>query len=129
MRLLLDTNVLVPIARRKAATLPPAVLAVIEAPATRMFMSIASLWEMTIKFRLGKLPLPGPVHALPDAYATFGIEMLPVIDRHVLEELNPPIATRDPFDRLLLAVCAVEGIRLVTTDRVLQDHPLAWRAG
>jgi PIN domain nuclease of toxin-antitoxin system len=30
---------------------------------------------------------------------------------------------------LLLAQCAVEGLRLITTDRVLAQHPLAWRAG
>ncbi|MGF1549428.1 MAG: hypothetical protein ACFBQW_02680 [Sphingomonadaceae bacterium] len=35
--------------------------------------------------------------------------------------------TRDPFDRLLLAICQVERLRLLTTDQRLADHPLAWR--
>lgn len=52
---------------------------------------------------------------------------LDVTTDHALVEVDPVPATRDPFDRLLLGVCAVEGMRLVTTDRVLQDHPLAWR--
>ena len=35
------------------------------------------------------------------------------------------VVTRDPFDRLLLAQCAIEGRRLVTIDAALRDHPLA----
>lgn len=35
--------------------------------------------------------------------------------------------THDPFDRLLLAQCRVEGMRLVTRNRALAAHPLAWR--
>ena len=44
-------------------------------------------------------------------------------------ELDPEPPTRDPFDRLLLAQCAVDNLRLVTVDRALAGHPLAWREG
>lgn len=49
--------------------------------------------------------------------------------RHVLTAPEPEPATRDPFDRLLLAQCSVENLRLVTLDRALGSHALTWRAG
>ncbi len=56
-----------------------------------------------------------------------GISLLDIDHHHVLAELDPEPATRDPFDRLLLAQCQVEGMQLVTIDRALAGHPLAWR--
>jgi PIN domain nuclease of toxin-antitoxin system len=55
------------------------------------------------------------------------MRLLIIDHRHVLAELDPEPATRDPFDRLLLAQCEVEGMRLVTVDTALSVHPLAWR--
>jgi PIN domain nuclease of toxin-antitoxin system len=52
---------------------------------------------------------------------------LNVDHRHAVEALEELPPTRDPFDRLLLAQCQVEGMRLVTLDRALARHPLAWR--
>ena len=44
---------------------------------------------------------------------------------HVTASVDPEPATRDPFDRLLLAQCLVEGMQLLTNDRALRVHPLA----
>jgi PIN domain nuclease of toxin-antitoxin system len=46
---------------------------------------------------------------------------------HVITLVLPEPPTRDPFDRLLLAQAQVEGLQLVTIDRALIDHPLAYR--
>jgi PIN domain nuclease of toxin-antitoxin system len=48
-----------------------------------------------------------------------GINLVLIDARHVLASVLPEPATRDPFDRLLLAQCQVEGLRLVTIDRAL----------
>ena len=45
----------------------------------------------------------------------------------LLADAEPEPQTRDPFDRLLLGQCQVENLRLVTLDRALAAHPLAWR--
>jgi PIN domain nuclease of toxin-antitoxin system len=92
-----------------------------------MFVSIASVWEMAIKARLGKLPLGMPVWELPVSVLAFGYTLLGIDQHHAIEDLLDEPATSDPFDRILLAQCQVEGMRLVTTDRALQAHPLAWR--
>jgi PIN domain nuclease of toxin-antitoxin system len=62
-----------------------------------------------------------------DFFANVGIETLPITRDHVIAELDDEPNTRDPFDRLLLAICQVGDMRLVTLDRVLAAHPLAWR--
>lgn len=128
MRLLLDTNVLIPIADDRMDALAPGIAVILRAPGSAMFFSVASLWEIAIKSRLGKLRLAAPLAALPALFDHIGLSMLDIAAAHAIAEADPPAATRDPFDRLLLGICAVEEMRLVTTDRILQDHPLAWRA-
>lgn len=77
--------------------------------------------------RLGKLPLSIALHDLPDELATGKFRMVDVELRHDLHELAQVPATKDPFDRLLLAVAEIEDARLLTADAKLLDHPLAWR--
>jgi PIN domain nuclease of toxin-antitoxin system len=92
------------------------------------FASIASLWEIAIKTRLGKLDLGLPLEAIPELVASFDVIMLPIEARHAIASVQPVPPTRDPFDRLLLGVCSVEGLRLATIDRSLVHHPLAFHA-
>jgi PIN domain nuclease of toxin-antitoxin system len=89
-----------------------------------LHVSVASLWEIAIKFRLGKLALEVQ---LPELVENLGLVLLAIEASHVLAAVDPEPATRDPFDRLLLAQCAVENLHLVTIDRHLTAHPLAWR--
>lgn len=95
--------------------------------AESIYVSVASLWEIAIKVRQGKLDLPIPITQLQARLNALGWTVLGVEAPHVLAEVDPWPDTNDPFDRLLLAVCAVEALRLVTRDRKLLDHPLAWR--
>ena len=88
-------------------------------------MSVAILWEIAIKCRLGKLALTPDLETLPDLIGRIGIELLPINKHHVLAAVEPEPGTRDPFDRLLLAQCQVENCRLVTVDRLAVGHPMA----
>jgi PIN domain nuclease of toxin-antitoxin system len=54
-----------------------------------------------------------------------GVELVPINEHHTLIAVEPEPLTRDPFDRLLLAQCQVEDLRLVTIDRALVAHPMA----
>jgi len=94
---------------------------------TQLFASAASLWEIAIKVRLGKLDLGLPLDSLASYFEGIEVPILPVDRYHAVADALPEPPTRDPFDRLLLAVCKIEGLRLVTVDRALVDHPLAWR--
>ena len=126
MRLLIDTNILIPVVNRWTAQLPAAIGQLLESRHS-FVVSAASLWEVAIKARLGKLPLQSSLSGLPDLVLAYGFSMLPVEPGHVVADLDPEPETRDPFDRLLLAQCQVEKLRLVTTDGDLSDHPLTWR--
>lgn len=89
--------------------------------------SVVSLWEIAIKMRIGKLNAARSASEVADYFDAAEIPFLPITREHVLAELDERPNTRDPFDRLLLAVCQVEGMRLVTLDRALAAHPIAWR--
>jgi PIN domain nuclease of toxin-antitoxin system len=88
---------------------------------------VASLWEIEIKSRIGKLPLKNPVRNWPGMLENAGASILSIKLQHVVADIGPEPETNDPFDRLLLSTCAAEKFRLVTVDRALVDHPLAWR--
>jgi PIN domain nuclease of toxin-antitoxin system len=89
--------------------------------------SAASLWEIAIKTRTGKLDPQIPVNAIQDYLTALGFTILPVSGVHATTAATPEPSTRDPFDRLLLATAQIEGLRLVTADRALADHPAVWR--
>lgn len=127
MRLLIDTHVLLGLIRQEPL-LPPAFREEL-AGHRHAYVSVVSLWEVAIKYRLGKLGLGEPPKTLPGLVEDLGFHMLNVTIDQVLAEVEPWPKTQDPFDRLLLAICQVDDMRLLTLDRDLRDHPLAWQPG
>lgn len=125
MKLLLDTHVLIGVIEKRAAVFDRGIKDALEAPESEFYVSVASLWEIAIKWRLGKLRLHFAPVDLPEVLEAMGIDLLPIGANHVLASIDPEPATRDPFDRLLLAKCKVEGLRLLTSDRALIRHPFA----
>jgi PIN domain nuclease of toxin-antitoxin system len=86
-----------------------------------VYVSAASAWEIGIKVALGKLRTARqPSRALVDA----GFSELPVTFEHAeaLDRLPPYHA--DPFDRLILAAASVEGLTIVTSDRLFHLYNL-----
>lgn len=125
--LLLDTHILLNLIGASATPLGDEHGELLSGSEVTRSASVASIWEIAIKYRLRKLALSTPLADLPSVFRGMGISILTIDHRHVLAGLDPEPATRDPFDRLLLAQCQVEGLRLVTVDRALAAHPLAWR--
>ncbi len=123
MRLLLDTSVL--LGAIEAGMRTTGMLRRFNKPASEFFVSVASLWEIAIKSRLGKLRLTPALESLPDLIVGLGIALLVINEQHVMATISPALKTRDPFDRLLLAQCQIEKLLLVTVDRGLMDHPMA----
>ena len=113
MRLLLDTHILVAFARIELSAIDGKARAAIAEPRNTSFVSAASLGEIAIKTRIGKLDPMRPLEDLAGYFEAIGFVHLAVDHRHAVAAVDPVPATRDPFDRLLLAQCAVEGLRLV----------------
>jgi PIN domain nuclease of toxin-antitoxin system len=126
MRLLLDTNILLALAPRSSVTLAPRTASAVRSVENVCFASVVSVWEVAIKNRIGKLEIASPTE-FANYVDSAGIELLPITREQVAVELEQQPGTRDPFDRLLLAICQLEGLRLVTLDRALSAHSLAWK--
>lgn len=116
MNFLLDTHVWL-WWNSEPSKLSQTTLAVIAEPENEVFLSSASVWEMAIKARIGKLPLPEPV----DMYVRTrtrqdGIRELPILHSHAAAVETLPLLHNDPFDRLLIAQCWLEDMLLLTVD-------------
>ncbi len=128
MDLLLDTHILLAIARSELADRYPVFSRVLSGDDVRQSGSVASLWEIAIKVRIGKLDLGMEVAEFEKYLINSGVGWLSITPAHAASMVLPEPDTNDPFDRMLLAQCKVEGLRLVTIDRALVNHPLALRA-
>ena len=114
MRLLLDTQVaLWWLTGNKRLTKP--IRAVIAE--SDCYLSVASVWEVAIKHRLGKLPVAPQIFR--DEMAAAGATMLPIADMHAIATSGLEISHGDPFDRLLLATARIEHLILLTADAAL----------
>lgn len=80
-------------------------------------VSVASVWEVDLKHRPGKLPI-APVR-FRDEMRSAGATILSVTAEHVLTRVKAAESHRDPFDRLLLSVAEAENLVLLTADTAL----------
>ena len=118
MRLLLDTHIFL-WAVAGSRLLKPAARRLIE-DADEVFVSAASIWEVAIKARLGKIQAdPRELAAAIDAS---GFVELPVSAAHAAAVVKLELHHSDPFDRLLIAQALAEPLRLVTVDEVLTRY-------
>lgn len=93
------------------------------APGQELRLSVASMWEMAIKFRLGKLPMPEPPALfVPSRLARQGVVALDVRSDHALRAGDLPLHHGDPFDRLLIAQAQIEHLTLITADRKFERY-------
>ncbi|MBW1800701.1 MAG: type II toxin-antitoxin system VapC family toxin [Deltaproteobacteria bacterium] len=90
-----------------------------------VFVSAATAWEAAIKSSLGRLKLPASVES---GVEDSGFEKLPITFSHAEAAAALPPHHHDPFDRMLVAQAAAEGLTLVTHDRKLKDYdvPILW---
>lgn len=124
--LLLDTNIVIALINKSRMKVPQRLRDELDEPSHPHSVSVASIWEIAIKSRTGKLELDMAIGQIELALTGSGISVLPITSQQVTALVDPLPATRDPFDRLLLGICAVEDMRLVTTDGPLSEHPLAF---
>jgi PIN domain nuclease of toxin-antitoxin system len=89
-------------------------------------LSVVSVWEASIKYHLGKLPLPEPPETyLPEQRRLHLISSL-LLEESDLKPLGslPPLH-RDPFDRVLICQAIANGLTLVTVDTAIQAYPVS----
>ena len=119
MRLLLDTHAII----WYAQGLPSLSLTARDAmEREECHFSIASLWEIAIKQRLGKLSFAASIPAISTFCEAAGFLPLGITPAHAEAVKALPDIHRDPFDRMLVAQAQVEGLTVVTTDSFIPQY-------
>ncbi|MBP9663759.1 MAG: type II toxin-antitoxin system VapC family toxin [Pyrinomonadaceae bacterium] len=122
MKILIDTHIFL-WASGKTARLSPETLDLLGNPETQKFLSVASAWEISIKYGKGMLPLPEhPRTFIPLTLADSDVTPIPVTLRDAIGVTDLPRYHGDPFDRLLIAQARLNGMYLLTDDRVFERY-------
>jgi PIN domain nuclease of toxin-antitoxin system len=127
MKLLLDTHTVIWFIN-KNARLPRRIRDMLDDDFNDVYVSVVSLWEISIKSRLGKLDFD---HSLPDTARLLrskGFQFLAVHPNHVYCLNTLKLHHKDPFDRMLIAQSLAENFSLVSNEEVfdLYDVQRLW---
>lgn len=125
MRVLLDAQVFLWWVADSPA-LTEVAWATIRSGDNRLFLSAASVWEIAIKVRIGKLKISEPLEQfLPEQMTLNGIDSLPIQLSHALRVSTLPDHHKDPFDRMLVAQSQMESMPILTADALIARYAVA----
>ena len=97
--------------------IPGPILRQLQRSESELYLSVASAWEIAIKYSLGKLPLPNrPARYVPAALERMRVVPLRIEQSHALAVADLPRHHADPFDRLLIVQAQIEKLAIVTPD-------------
>ena len=104
--------------------LPPRARTECRAPSNTVYLSALSVWEIAIKHRLGRMPLPeSPERFVASRRSRLRIEPLPFDERDGAHDGLLPNHHRDPFDRGLVSQAILRGLTIVTPDPLIARYP------
>ena len=90
-----------------------------------VYLSVVSTWEIAVKHKLGRLPLPeSPAKYIPEKREQHGIVSLILNELATLYLTKLPDLHKDPFDRILICQAIVEGLCLLTPDELIVQYPV-----
>jgi PIN domain nuclease of toxin-antitoxin system len=93
-------------------------------PGNEVYLSAASAWEMSVKFTLGRLPLPEPPERfVPEQRRLHGVLSLGLDEEAAVHEASLPPLHRDPFDRMLICQAIVHDLVILTPDDEIRKYP------
>lgn len=122
MRLLLDTHTLLWFVSADPQLSQTAQQAIAD-PGNQKVISLVSVWEIAIKYSLGRLDLKMPLEDFISQHLTPSkVEILPIAVPHILKVASLPHHHRDPFDRLLIAQAMTENVPLVSADSAFDQY-------
>lgn len=92
-------------------------------PVNDAYLSTVSVWEIEVKFGLGKLPLPQvPERFIPEQRERHGVATLPLEEQAVFYLSRLPSLHRDPFDRMLICQAIHHEFTLLTPDSLITQY-------
>lgn len=88
-------------------------------------LSAVSVWEMIIKYSLGKLKMKQtPQKLIPKLCLSMGLQQLPIRQSHAFSVAPLPLHHKDPFDRMLIAQARQENLTLLSPDKIFKKYPV-----
>lgn len=118
---LLDTNILLA-ALISPDTLPADIQTQLCDPANSILFSAASIWEIAIKYSLGREDFNFRPEDIQQLALETGFTELPVMSNHCHRITDLPWHHRDPFDRLLVSQAHAIPAYLLTADELLAKY-------
>lgn len=86
------------------------------------YISIASLWEISIKVKLGKLKINGSFESMIDDIITNDFKILPINFAHITQNFHYDFYHKDPFDRIIVAQAEVENMTILSKDTIFDKY-------
>lgn len=121
MKYLIDTHAFMWF-NEGSAELSPTAKALIEDAKNEIFLSIASLWEISIKNALGKLNISKGYDTVIDDVIANDMEVLSINFAHTAMQNKLPFHHKDPFDRIIVSQAIVENLDLISKDDILDEY-------
>ena len=115
MEILLDTHALLWFMDGDK-NLPTSARETIQNTDNKIYVSIASVWEIAIKLSIGKLTLKKSIENFLTILDENGFILLEVNTKHIKKVAELPFIHRDPFDRMLVSQAMVENMSIMTID-------------
>ena len=114
---LLDTHYLI-WAMKEPGYINAKIQQIMQEATNNISISLASLWEIAIKQKIGKLEMLDSLDNFKQDVSNCGFEWLQIKDKHLFATLEIPLLPnhRDPFDRLLIAQAKTENLTIITDD-------------
>ena len=123
MRYLIDTHVLIWYLNADKS-LPDKYVAFMHDQKNELCISIASIWELTIKMSSGKLELYKSIQEVEEYLISMDYNVIAVSFAHLKTLFDLPKHHGDPFDRLIISQAITENLTILSADRQFKDYPV-----
>lgn len=92
----------------------------------QLFLSAATLWELSIKVSNGKLTIPQPLNKLVERECPLdNIKIIDIKPIHAIDAGSLPLHHKDPFDRMIIIQATIENLTIVTSDTIFQKYDVS----
>ena len=122
MKLLLDTHAFLWYISNDPR-LPQYAYDAVRDKSNEVYLSVVSVWEILVKYQIGKLPLPAPADEFVEASrSAHRMADLPLDRQAVSRLLSLPMHHRDPFDRMLICQALNDDLTIITSDELFKRY-------
>ncbi|MBO9671830.1 MAG: type II toxin-antitoxin system VapC family toxin [Sphingobacteriaceae bacterium] len=123
MNLLLDTHIIIWFITNDDK-LSKKTKNLIEDSKNKCFVSIATYWELSIKYALGRLNLNSTIEEIFSIIEKSGFDILPITLNHIIQLSKLEHFHNDPFDRLMISQSIIEKLYMVSNDNYFPAYKI-----